>query len=164
VDEGDAGLKGRLVVEINAGGVEDVEDDGSALGSGRELCGGTGNGRGGSYGRVCVVCKLGKAGGGDARGEGGGIEEETGEGGLSGPGTPDDEEIEGGDVVVGGRGAMGGMGGMGEMGERGGGGERGRVLAVCVGVVEMYWVSGASGRVVVTMELLLGRQLGHGSV
>ena len=44
VDEGDAGFKGRLVLEINSGGIEDVEYDGTALWSRRELCGGTGNG------------------------------------------------------------------------------------------------------------------------
>ena len=44
VDEGDAGFKGRLVLEINSGGIEDVEYDGTVLWSHRELCGGTGNG------------------------------------------------------------------------------------------------------------------------
>lgn len=44
MDEGDAGFKGRLVLEINSGGVEDVECDGTALWSCREFCSCTGNG------------------------------------------------------------------------------------------------------------------------
>ena len=90
VDEGDAGFKGRLVLEINSGGIEDVEYDGTALWSCGELCGGTGNGRGRTKRRVCIVCEVVDARGGNSWGEGGGIEE-TGERGLSSAGMTDDE-------------------------------------------------------------------------
>jgi len=44
MDEGDAGFKGSLILEINSWGVEDVECDGTALWSCREFCSCAGNG------------------------------------------------------------------------------------------------------------------------
>jgi len=77
MDEGDTGFKGSLVLEINSWGVEDVEYDGTALWSCRELCRYAGNSRGGTNGGVCIVCEEIDTGGGDSWSEGGGVEEET---------------------------------------------------------------------------------------
>lgn len=74
MDEGDAGFKGSLVLEINSGGVEDVECDGTALWSGREFCSCAGNSGSGTNGGVCIVCEVIDSRRGDSWSEGGSIE------------------------------------------------------------------------------------------
>lgn len=74
MDEGDAGFKGSLVLEINSGGVEDVECDGTALWSCREFCSCAGNSRSGTNGGVCIVCEVIDSRRGDSWSEGGSIE------------------------------------------------------------------------------------------
>jgi len=91
MDEGDAGFKGSLVLEINSWGVEDVQCDRTAFWSCTEFCSRAGNGRGRTNGRVCIVCEVIDTRRGDCWGKGGSVDEETSKGGLSSPGTTDDE-------------------------------------------------------------------------
>ena len=74
MDEGDAGFKGRLVLEINSGGVEDVECDSTALWSCREFCSCAGNSRGRTNSGICIVCEEIDTGRGDSWREGGSVE------------------------------------------------------------------------------------------
>jgi hypothetical protein len=77
MDEGDAGFKGSLVLEINSGSVEDVEHDSTALWSCREFCSCASDSRGGTNGGACIVCQEIDTRRGDSWSEGRGVEEET---------------------------------------------------------------------------------------